>query len=121
MESVSEILIFVPKSGCSLKKKRSSLGIGLRNSYFRPKIIVPLLVIDKACAKLFRGPVVGPHCYKPIEKTKKTVQELHYFHFHENRDSTAKNYFHVILHQSHDLIRKPSSKIFAQDGNCCFR
>ena len=34
-------LIFVPKSGCSLKKKkRSSLGIDLLNSYFRPKIKV---------------------------------------------------------------------------------
>ena len=32
--------IFVPKSGCSLKKKRSSLEIGLQNSYFRPKIRV---------------------------------------------------------------------------------
>ena len=33
--------IFVPKSGCSLKKKkkRSSIGIDLQNSYFRPKII----------------------------------------------------------------------------------
>ena len=34
-----KIPIFVPKSGCSLKKKkRSSLGIGLQNSYFRSKI-----------------------------------------------------------------------------------
>ena len=33
--------IFVPKSGCSLKKKkRSSLGIGLQNFYFRPKVRV---------------------------------------------------------------------------------
>ena len=77
-------LIFVPKSGCSLKKKRSSLGILIRNSYFRPEIKVfsknrspkflfssqnhsvlqkkrlPLFVIDKTCAKLFHGPVVGP-------------------------------------------------------------
>ena len=34
-----KIPIFVPKSGCSLKKKkRSLLGIGLQNSYFRSKI-----------------------------------------------------------------------------------
>ena len=33
-------LIFVPNSGCSLKKKKkSSIGIDLRNSYFRPKIM----------------------------------------------------------------------------------
>ena len=32
--------ILVPKSGCSLKKKRFSLGIGLQNFYFRPKIRV---------------------------------------------------------------------------------
>ena len=31
-------LIFVPNSWCFLKKK-SSIGIDLRNSYFRPKII----------------------------------------------------------------------------------
>ena len=94
LESVCKIPIFVPKSGCfSKKKKRSSTGIGLQNSYFRPKIRVfskkkkvfnwnrstkflfssqnhsvlqkkklPLLVIDKTCAKLFRWPVVGPRC-----------------------------------------------------------
>ena len=81
-------LIFVPNSGCSLKKKRSSIGIDLRNSFFRPKIRVfskkkkvfnwnrspkflfssqnhsvprkkrlPLPVIDKTSAKLFRGPL----------------------------------------------------------------
>ena len=32
--------ISVPKSEFSKKKKRSSLGIGLQNSYFRPKIRV---------------------------------------------------------------------------------
>ena len=50
--------IFVPKSGCSLKKKkkRSSLGIGLRNSYFRPKIIVPLLVISRLLQNCSVGP-----------------------------------------------------------------
>ena len=40
LESISEIPIFFQKSGCSLKKKkRSSIGIELRNSYFRPKIV----------------------------------------------------------------------------------
>ena len=34
-----KIPIFVPKSGCSLKKKKA-LGIGLQNSYFRSKIRV---------------------------------------------------------------------------------
>ena len=34
LESISEIPIFVPKSGCSLKKKKVSTGIDLGNSYF---------------------------------------------------------------------------------------
>ena len=41
LKSVCKIPIFLPKSGGSLKKKkrkkRSSLGIGLQNSYFRAK------------------------------------------------------------------------------------
>ena len=71
LESISEIPIFVPNSGSSLKKKRSSIGINLRNSYFHRKIIafskkkrLALLVMDKTCAKLSRGPVVGPRWYK---------------------------------------------------------
>ena len=40
LESISEIRIFVPKSRCfPKKKKRSSLGIDFRNSYFHRKII----------------------------------------------------------------------------------
>ena len=70
LESISQNSYFRPKIRVfSEKKKKSSLGINLRNSYFCPKIIaffkkkkLPLLVIDKTCAKLFRGAVVGPRC-----------------------------------------------------------
>ena len=39
LKSISKIPILVPKSGCSLKKKkkRSTIGIDLRSSFFVPK------------------------------------------------------------------------------------
>ena len=74
LESISKIPIFVPKSGCSLKKRkkvfnwnRSPKFLFLSQNYsvLKQKTL-PLLVIDKTCAKLFRGPVVGPRCPKPL-------------------------------------------------------
>ena len=70
LESVCKLSIFVPKSGCSLKKKkkkRSSLGIGLQNhSVLQKKITAAasdrqdLCKIDMRHAA--REPVVGPRC-----------------------------------------------------------
>ena len=57
--------IFVPKSGCSLKKKKKTgIGLQLKSIYKVPFSSQNHSVLQKkvaaACTKLFRGPIVGP-------------------------------------------------------------
>ena len=74
LESISKIPILVPKSGCSLKRKKKVFNwnrstkflFSSQNHSVLQKKKLPLLVIDKTYAKLFRGPVVGPRCPKQI-------------------------------------------------------
>ena len=69
LESISEIPIFVPKSGCSLEKKKKIFNwnrslkflFSSQNHSVLRKKRLPLPVIDKTSAKFF----CGPHKFHP--------------------------------------------------------
>ena len=76
LESISKIPILVPKSGCSLKKKKvfswnrsTKFLFSSQNHSVLQKKKLPLLVIDKTCAKLFRG----PHKFHPRARSWTTL------------------------------------------------